>query len=118
MVCFYCSHLVYRVMKDECFEGCGLVVKNNKYARGTAFQEETERLKETLGIDTVFVIEGCERFDPSGRPAHPLVAEAMTLRNPKAESIPLDEKAKSMGFEGPNVFIRYLSKENRTDNIQ
>ena len=109
-VCHYCKNMVYGWTRDEMLQGCGLVKNsNNKFARLTILGGDITNLKEKYGIDAINCLKGCDKFEPSGLPAHPRVLEEIIKNNSACQSIPSDSKAVetswdfTLKMEGMNV---------------
>jgi hypothetical protein len=69
--------------------------------------------------DNLFVIQrGCDNFESSGLPAHPIVLEELVKINIKTISIPSDPFAIEDGYAFTDKIRKYLPKEQIIPNLQ
>jgi hypothetical protein len=92
-------------------EGCGENMSSDgKYARIT-YGDESARLGRDK-IESVNGYDGCDKFEPSGLPAHPSVLEVLVQRNPLCSAIPSDPNAKETSWDFSGKIDVYLPKES------
>jgi len=106
-VCEYCSNLVfYQHQKTvDISHGCKLTKDDNGEFLSIDRYEKT-------GDELTISQKGCNRFEPSGLPAHPIPYEELLKLNPLARQIPVDESATETSFAFAVKQERYLPAEN------
>ncbi len=119
MICVYCKHRVGAPHRDGWNEGCGLRYTPSKgYARLELGRKHVEELKSKYHIDAVNELEGCDKFEASGLPAHPRVLVEMIKANPLTSTIPSDEKALETSWDLEFKSQRFLPEENFSKRLE
>ena len=112
MVCNYCISLIRGGHRDGSKDGCKLIQNSEGiYARKNVIPQMYGALK-SYGIDFVDGINGCEKFESSGVPAHPEALEVLVKRNPRCSSIPSYPKALENSDDFYSKVEGFLPKEN------
>ncbi len=94
-VCLYCSHVMRGMQRDDYKDGCGLQETDGKYA----------------GVRDIDY-KGCDQFNSSGLPAHPIVLETLIRANPKCSTIPSDPKATETSWDFEDKIKKHLPVVN------
>jgi len=94
MICHYCKNVVMAEEGREDFSiGCGIRKIDEKYleiANGPCFH---------CSECTINCLKGCDKFESSGIPTHPVLINGITKENPLAKNIPISEQATEQGIE-------------------
>jgi hypothetical protein len=106
IVCMYCKNLVRGKHINGYNEGCGLrKLPNGKY----------QHLTHGPGLpEEINYFSGCDRFEPSGVPVHPLVLEVLVKTNSLCAKIPVDSNATETSWNFDNKIKTYLPKKSIT----
>jgi len=109
-VCMYCSNLMIfdpkvASISVDCDYGCKLMKDSSGRYRNIS---KYERKGDKLSI----IEKGCDSFESSRLPSHPIVLEELIEINPRTESIPSDENAIETSWDFGTKVKKYIPKEN------
>jgi hypothetical protein len=111
-VCNYCKHLVRAGHRDGFSRGCYLIQnEDGQYGRVTLFDKDDEEIYKKNGIDAINELNGCEKFESSGLPAHPQVLSEIIKANEKCSTIPTDPNATETSWDFENKIGQYPHKD-------
>ncbi len=114
-VCYYCSHLVRGKYRNGYIGGCEIRQNEaGKYARISLGGQCS--IFRKYGLDVVDGIKGCEQFQSSGMPAHPIVLESLLKANAKCADIPTNQLARETSADFERKVKEYLPKKNFTSS--
>jgi hypothetical protein len=104
-ICNYCRHIGLYLGKEDYETVCSLDIDKE----GRCKQVLIGGKISTLSGD-IFVIDsnkGCEKFEPSGLPAHPSVIDKLIAKNPLAKNIPSDSEAIETSYDFSDKMVKF-----------